>query len=967
MTGRRRLQLWILMGLAALALPGAAQAAAGDLDTSFSGDGKLTTAFGTTPFHAADTGNGAARLANGDVYVAGTTPSAGDDNDFALVRFTSEGVLDSTFGGGDGIVITDLSGSGSDDLGTAVSVNTNTGNVVVAGTTSVDSSSDDDDFALARYTSAGALDSTFGGGDGIVITDIAAGDADSGNAVAHVDPTSSTSNIIIAGTTEDIDTQAEDFAVAAYTSTGALDTNFDGDGGSGNGKVTTDFGSASDFVQAIRITAGPEILVAGGTDPAGDDRGDFALARYSASTGELDDTTTSFDTDGKQTVSFSPNTGGSGNGDNATALTTDGSGRIVVAGVAGPGNGDFGVARLDAAGALDNTLDGDGKQTVTSPASGPTINSSDQLFAVAVQGDGKILLAGGESGSRQWMLARMSDTGVADAGFGTGGIVFTEFPVPENSSSSPAATAVFVDATNIVAAGTADENFAAARYAIADGTLDPDFGAGGKAEADVVRAIPSTETATGVAVQPDGKTVVVGPTDAGATVQTKGDLEFGVARYNADGTRDATFGFGGLDGNGLVTTNFATNLNGRGTDDSPAGVALQSDGKIVVAGTSGSGEGSADNDFAVARYNADGTLDESFGVGGADGNGKLTTDFGGANGDTGSGVAIQGDPGSAGFRIVVAGTEHVINQSTAFAVAAYTDDGTPDATFDDDGKQTTDLVSVAPASGVTIQPDGKVLVVGTDSAFSPSVDFALVRYGTDGTPDATFGGGDGIVTTDFAGGVDEGRAVAVEDLGAGEVRIVATGRAAPEDDPLTLDAGVAVYTTDGSLDPTFAPGGPDDDGKLTFDLASSFDALRGVALQADGKIVGSGTVESPDFGLARMTSTGSLDPSFGGDGLVSTSFGSPGQNVAAGVALSPSGRIVSAGGRLIAQNGSDFFVARYASVNTPVTPPPGTTPPTTPQTSAPPATAPAKKKKCKKKKKHRAASVAKKKCKKKKP
>jgi len=131
-------------------------------------------------------------------------------------------------------------------------------------------------------------------------------------------------------------------------------------------------------------------------------------------------------------------------------------------------------------------------------------------------------------------------------------------------------------------------------------------------------------------------------------------------------------------------------------------------------------------------------------------------------------------------------------------------------------------------------------------------------------------------------------------------------------------------------------------GKLTFDLASSFDALRGVALQTDGKIVGSGTIESPDFGLARLTATGSLDPSFGGDGLVSTSFGSPGQNVAAGVAISPNGRIVAAGGPLNAQNGSDFFVAGYASVATPVTPPPTTTTP--PATTTP--TLP--RKKCKK-------------------
>src|SRR3954454_24326324 len=94
--------------LVSLAIPGAALGAtAGDLDSSFSGDGKLTTAFGTTPFHASDSGNGAARLGNGDLYVAGTTPCAGDDNVSALVRFTSGGDLDTTFGGGDGIVITD--------------------------------------------------------------------------------------------------------------------------------------------------------------------------------------------------------------------------------------------------------------------------------------------------------------------------------------------------------------------------------------------------------------------------------------------------------------------------------------------------------------------------------------------------------------------------------------------------------------------------------------------------------------------------------------------------------------------------------------------------------------------------------------------------------------------------------------------------------------------------------------------
>jgi uncharacterized delta-60 repeat protein len=347
----------------------------------------------------------------------------------------------------------------------------------------------------------------------------------------------------------------------------------------------------------------------------------------------------------------------------------------------------------------------------------------------------------------------------------------------------------------------------------------------------------------------------------------------------------------------------------------------------------------------LARYNADGSLDTSFAPASPIGPGKLTTDFGGVNGDAGRAIAIEGTPGSPGFRIVVAGTKRLVGQSTTFAIAVYTEDGTPDTTFNTTGQRAGDVNGVYPASGVAIQPDGKVLVVGTAGDFFPPgpTDFAVVRYDMTGTPDAAFGGGDGIVTTDFNAGYDEGDAVAVKDLGAGEVRIVVTGRAAP-DASTTADAGVAVYTTDGTLDSSFAPGGADGDGRLTFNLASSFDALRGVALQPDGKIVGSGTVGSPGFGLARMTSSGSLDSSFGGDGLVSTSFGVPGQNVAAGVALEPDGRLVAAGGPFNAQNGSDFFVARYVAVGSLVTPPPTTTtPPATTTTPVPP-----KKKKCKK-------------------
>jgi uncharacterized delta-60 repeat protein len=342
----------------ALLIPATALGAAGDPDTSFNGTGKAISGFGTTPFHAADSGNAAARDGSGRIYIAGTTPANNDD--LAVVRLTAAGAADPTFGT-NGIVTTDVA-SGSDDRGTAVLIDTN-GKVIVAGTTGT-GDSDANDFVVARYTSAGILDSGFGGGDGIVTTDFG-GAEDEASGVAQL----GSGNYVVAGFTDtdpSTDTSSYDFAVASYSSTGALDSAFDSDG-----KLTTDFGSSNDEAFAVLAT-GSTFVVLGTTDPAGTDAGDFAIARYTGSTGAPDN---SFDTDGKETLSFS---GGPGNGDFGDALALDGSGRLIVAGSAGPGNGDFAVARLSGTdGSPDNTFDTDGKQLVSSPASGSTVNSQD--------------------------------------------------------------------------------------------------------------------------------------------------------------------------------------------------------------------------------------------------------------------------------------------------------------------------------------------------------------------------------------------------------------------------------------------------------------------------------------------------------------------------------------------------------------------------------------------------------------
>jgi uncharacterized delta-60 repeat protein len=906
----------------ALAAPSGALAGAGDLDPTFSSDGKLTTSFGGTPFHADDTGNAAARDGTGRIYIAGSTPA--NEGDFAVARLTSAGVVDTTFGN-NGIVATDISGSDSLDQAWAVLID-GSGNVVVAGTTGTD---EEADFAVARYTNSGVPDASFGGGDGVVVTDLAGRDDEAFGA------TLAGTNIIVAGLTDtdpDTSNESNDFAIASYNSTGALDPSF----GGGDGLVTTDFSSGRDEAFAVRAT-GSTFVAAGRTDPAGADGGDFALARYSASTGAPDNT---FDTDGKQTLSFTSVS----NSDFVSALAGDGSDRIIAVGATG--GSDCGIARLASSnGAPDNTFDSDGKQVVSTPASGETLGSADQCYATAVQADDAVVVAGAEfTNGDRWVLGRVTSTGAIDSAFGTNGIVITDF------GSHDLATGLFVDesAGKIIAAGTGNDNFAAARYAKSDGALDTTFGTAGsgRVEVDVVAPTPSTEAAGDVALQPDGKAVVVGSTNAGPITQFGGDGNFALARYNGDGTLDSEFGAGGLDGNGRLTTNFDENLDTSGTHDGAAAVALQSDGKIVVAGSTDP-VGADPRDFAIARYLSNGNLDPGFGGG----DGLVTTNFGGGTGGSGgdyaNDVAIEGTPGTSSFRIVAAGATSGNNLAEEdFAVAAYKEDGTPDDSFDGDGKQTTSVGFGDIANGVAIQADGKIVAGGQSGAFS-ATDFAMVRYGANGIPDSDFGGGDGIVTTAF-NGFDLAEDVAVQELGEGEVRIVLVGRA---DAGSGTDGAMAAYTTDGTLDDGF-----NGNGKLPVPLGGSFPHLTGVALQPDGKIVASGVVEAEGFGVVRVTSTGSLDPTFGGDGRTSTPFaGSASVQGANGLAPLPDGRVLAVGGDQPPQNGSDFMLARFGDA-------PVTTPPQT-QTQQPTVSQPVKKK-CKKKK--RAASAAKKKCKKKK-
>lgn len=237
--------------------------------------------------------------------------------------------------------------------------------------------------------------------------------------------------------------------------------------------------------------------------------------------------------------------------------------------------------------------------------------------------------------------------------------------------------------------------------------------------------------------------------------------------FAAPGELDPSF-----DGDGVVLTDFGA------TTERAVDTAIQSDGKIVAAGESG-------GDFALARYNPDGSLDISFG-----GDGKVTTDFGGVR-DIADAVAIQSDG-----KIVAAGRFFPRPYSDDFALARYNSDGSLDTSFGVSGKVITNLGGADVIEDVAIQSDGKIVAAGF--RLFPGWDFALARYNPDGSLDTSFGV-NGVVLTDI-GGSDIAFALAVQPA---DGRYVAAGASESDTDS---DFALARYFGDQSVIIDIKPG-----------------------------------------------------------------------------------------------------------------------------------------------------------------
>jgi uncharacterized delta-60 repeat protein len=396
----------------------------------------------------------------------------------------------------------------------------------------------------------------------------------------------------------------------------------------------------------------------------------------------------------------------------------------------------------------------------------------------------------------------------------------------------------------------------------AAGALDPTFGSGGT----VTTVFSSSVIPADVALQADGKILVAAGFD-NVSIATEA---FGVVRYNANGSLDTAFGT-----KGRALTSFTNFIN------SPAAMALQSDGKIIVVGNATSADGKL-SEFAIARWNTNGTLDSSFGSGG-----KVTTNFvgvmtGGVS-NPATAVILQGDG-----KIIVAG---VASQAARLphltALARYLSNGSLDSSFGTGG--TTSVAAIGAPTSLALGQNGDIFTLGANCGV-PIVEF---------TPTGSLDNGvipEAILATSSNG------ASAFQADG----RFVVAGSSGPISD---VEIKATRFNIDGAVDGTFF--------NVPFNLGTpagqTSSSVQGVGFQSNGQVILGGafsTNTNSIFGIARLNSDGSLDSGFGNGGTVTTSFMN--SDLVNAVAVQSNEDIVAVGTTLNKTTGNtQLALARY--------------------------------------------------------
>lgn len=807
-------------------------AAAGDLDTSFAGTGMLRVGFG----HSPDNGRAVALTADGRILMAGNS----DSQTAILARFNTNNVLDTSFGD-NGHVEIPLPNSG-----TIVTMAIQQDGKIVLGGNVYTGTAGNYDYLIIRCNADGTLDTSFGDGDGIVTTEFQ-GYQDECNSVT-IQPDGK----IVAAGKETVPGQVVSsyhLSMTRYNTDGSIDTSF----GSSGRVIQTLTSGYNTWANAVIQEGDGNLLVAGFANQ-------FAVFRYTTN-GALDGT---FGSGGIVTCP----------GYQAQAITIQPAGIIIgdpaMIVAAGKDNVQSRaiVARMNFSGALDSNLNGTGSVSI------PALANSDVTGVAAFnpfRSAKKILIAGYlfTGAGRDFFTAKFNYDGTLDSTFGSGGIAKTDL-----GGDDYAYGMILQPGTKILLAGTTSTDFynpdlALVRYNYTDGSLDTTFNGTGI----LIQNLGDRQAeALGTAIQADGKIVVAGRCYLGF------DNAVAICRLNPSGDLDTSFGAAGKV------------ISQLGDESSEAdAVAIQADGKIIIAGSAYNG---ADlQSFMVARFLTTGALDPSFGT-----NGVVITPLG-TNSSFASAIALQSDG-----KILVGGQARP-GSDEDFAVLRYTTNGTLDTTWNGTGEV---LTGIGPSDdtlySLKVQSDGKVIAAG-GSYFPPIQKFAMARYTSSGALDSSFGSF-GRVATEFGSGtLDVATCMALQPDG----KIVLAGVDAPSS-LSDLDVAVARYTTSGALDSTF-----DGDGKNTTAIGLAYDAGYAVAIQSDNRIlVGARTQMGSHykFGAARFLSSGALDPDYGSGGVTFFDFGTSADENLDAMALDSAGRAV-----MVGEAGNIFGIIRVLNAN----------------------------------------------------
>jgi uncharacterized delta-60 repeat protein len=404
------------------------------------------------------------------------------------------------------------------------------------------------------------------------------------------------------------------------------------------------------------------------------------------------------------------------------------------------------------------------------------------------------------------------------------------------------------------------------------GSLDSSFGTGGK----VVTSINSgADKAYAVALQTEGKIIV-----AGMTTNASTGKDFACLRYNSNGTLDSTFGT-----SGIVTNDVQT-----GSDDVVYSIAIQADGKIILAGYSDDG---SNKNAALIRLNTNGTLDTSFGT-----SGKVLTDFITGRADEIKTVKIHSLTGN----IVVGGTSSLTSTNSQAIIARYTSTGLLDTTFNTTGKILLDDDSGSGTyfnviEDLAVKSNGKISAVGwiNQQGLQWSANYYGCRINNNGSMDTSFSTNGYIVTNGGFNADDKSFSMILNS----DDSILYSGGGYLS--TLQYDYFLGLYDSTGSTAV----------GKALFDYGSLVkDIAYGMGIDSTGKIVLAGSnvtsITSSTFGIARVNANYTVDSTFGTAGKVTTTFGTNTTNEAFDMTIQTDDKIIAVG-----YTGNDFALARY--------------------------------------------------------